>query len=61
MTEKNITQIRVGLPYVLDGKIGLISPRPGTGNTHPKDWCDYKEPTWDFFPIKLNNDFYCWK
>lgn len=46
--------LRVGIPTVVNGKIGLLSPRPRTGNTHPKDWSDYKEPIWDFIPVKTN-------
>ncbi len=57
MTSQNIClpqkQLRVGFPCVIDGKVGLISPRPGTGDVHPKNWIDYKEPKWDFFPIEM--------
>lgn len=44
--------VRVGLPAIIGGKIGMLSPRPETGNVHPEDWVDYKEPIWDFIPMK---------
>jgi hypothetical protein len=53
-----IWTIRVGLPVIVDGKIGILSPRPGSGNTHPKDWFDYKEPIWDFIPLKMTHTKY---
>lgn len=51
MDEKEMC-LRVGLLAIIGGKIGMVSPRPGTGNVHPKDWVDYKEPVWDFIPMK---------
>ncbi len=43
--------LRVGFPTVINGKIGLMSPKLGTGNVNPKDWTNYKEPEWEFLPM----------
>jgi hypothetical protein len=45
-------QMRVGIISVVDGKVGFISPKPGTGN-YSKDWMEHKEPEWEFIPIHL--------
>lgn len=47
--------LRVGLPAIVNGKIGLISPVPGTGDMHPKDWFDYKKPELEFIPIQTHH------
>lgn len=55
-----IRTLRVGIPTIINGEVGMLSPRPGTGNIHPKDWLDYKEPIWDFIPVKVGTTKYDW-